>query len=66
MKIMTVDRINSLLDGTGYHIGYKSAGKVSSLYKLINTAGDEVLCDRTLKVIRIKATELTGVDLISD
>ena len=43
MKTMTVDRINSLLDGTGYHVGYKSAGRVSSLYKLGNIAGDEVL-----------------------
>lgn len=66
MKTMTVDRINRLLDGTGYQVGYKSAGRVSSLYKLVNTSGDEILCDRTLKVIRLKATELTGVDLISD
>ncbi len=66
MKTMTVDRINSLLDGTGYHVGYKATGRASSLYKLVNTSGDEILCDRTLKSIRIKATELTGVDLISD
>lgn len=66
MKTMTVDRINNLLDEIGYHVGYKSAGRVSSLYKLVNVAGGEVLCDRTLKAIRIKATELTGVDLISD
>lgn len=66
MKVMTVERVNWLLDGTGYQVGYKAAGKVSSLYTLLDPEGVEVLCDRTLKSIRIKATELTRVDLISD